>query len=151
MFMPINFYIYVKSNQSNHMNWKIIFQLSIFGLIMAFATVSLIPEKIEPAFWLVIFIFCAIVIAKVCAGKYFLHGFMVSIVNSVWITAVHIAFRNTYVANHPQMASMGASMPPALAIHPTLAMVIMGPIFGAMFGIVLGLFSFAASLIMKKA
>ncbi|HEY8780345.1 MAG TPA: hypothetical protein VIM16_01920 [Mucilaginibacter sp.] len=132
------------------MNWKIVFQLSIFGLIMAFATVSLIPEKIEPAFWLLIFIFCAIVIAKVCPGKYFLNGFMVSVINSVWITAVHIAFRNTYVANHPQMASMGANMPPALSIHPRLAMAVMGLIFGAMFGIVLGLFSFMASFIIKK-
>ncbi|MDB4902619.1 MAG: hypothetical protein JWQ63_1900 [Mucilaginibacter sp.] len=132
------------------MNWKIIFQLSIFGLIMAFATVSLIPEKVEPAFWLLIFIFCAYVIAKVCPGKYFLHGFLVSMVNCIWITAVHIAFRETYEANHPQMASMGTSMPSVLSIHPRLAMAIMGPIFGAMFGIILGLFSFVASKIVKK-
>jgi hypothetical protein len=39
------------------MNWKIIFQLSIFGLIMAFATVQLIPERVEPIFWLFIFRF----------------------------------------------------------------------------------------------
>jgi hypothetical protein len=132
------------------MNWKIIFQLSIFGLIMAFATVSLIPEKIEPAFWLVIFIFCAWVIAKVCPGNYFLHGFLVSMVNCVWITGVHIAFRETYELHHPNMAEMGASMPAALANHPRLAMAIMGPIFGAMFGIILGLFSFIASKIVKK-
>src|SRR5271165_2409824 len=102
------------------MNWKIIFQLSAFGLIMAFGTLSLIPEKIEPAFWLVIFVFCAYVIAKVCPGKYFLHGFSVSIVNCVWLTAAHIVFRHTYVANHPQMASVGASIPQALASHPRL-------------------------------
>jgi hypothetical protein len=132
------------------MNWKIIFQLSIFGLIMAFATVSLIPEKIEPVFWLVIFIFCAYVIAKVCPDKYFLYGFLVSLVNCVWITAVHIAFRHTYMANHVQAASMGSSMPGSLAIHPGLAMVIVGPIFGVIFGIILGLFSLVASLIVKK-
>jgi hypothetical protein len=131
------------------MNWKIIFQLSIFGLIMAFGTISLIPEKVEPAFWLIIFIFCAFVIAKACPGKYFLHGFLVSMVNCIWITAIHIAFRQTYVANHPQMASIGTNMPP-LEIHPRLAMVIMGPIFGAMFGIILGLFSFVASKVIKK-
>jgi hypothetical protein len=132
------------------MNWKIIFQLSIFGLIMAFATVSLIPEKIEPAFWLVIFVFCAWVIAKACPGKYFLHGFLVSMVNCIWITGVHIAFRETYELKHPDMAAMGSNMPAALAVHPLLAMAIMGPFFGALFGIILGLFSFVASKIVKK-
>jgi len=132
------------------MNWKIIFQLSIFGLIMAFATVSLIPEKIEWVFWLVIFAFCAWVIAKVCPGKYFLHGFLVSMVNCVWITGVHIAFRETYQFHHPDMAEMGSKMPPALTVHPRLAMAIMGPVFGALFGIILGLFSYIASKIVKK-
>jgi hypothetical protein len=132
------------------MNWKIIFQLSIFGLIMAFATVSLIPEKVEPAFWLVIFIFCAYVIAKVCTGMYFWHGFLVSMVNCIWITAVHIAFRETYEAHHPDMASMSTSLPPSITSHPRIAMSIMGPIFGAMFGIVLGVFSLIASKLVKK-
>ena len=53
------------------MNWKIIFQLSIFGLIMALGTISLIPEKTEPVFWIFIFCFCAYVIAKVCRGQVF--------------------------------------------------------------------------------
>ena len=132
------------------MNWKIIFQLSLFGLIMAFGTVSLIPEKFEPAFWLVIFAFGAWVIARVCNGSYFLHGFLVSMVNSVWITAVHIIFRESYIIHHPQFASMGANMPSTLAIHPRLAMLIMGPVFGAMFGIINGLFAVIASKIVHK-
>jgi len=132
------------------MNWKIIFQLSAFGLIMACATVALIPEKFEPFFWLVIFGFCAYVIAKVCPGKYFLHGFLVSMVNCIWITGIHVIFRETYVAHHPQMASMSVGMPPYLAIHPRLAMVLMGPIFGVMFGIILGLFSIVASKLVRK-
>ena len=132
------------------MNWKIIFQLSVFGLIMAFATVALIPEKFEPVFWLAMFGFHAYVIVKVCPGKYFLHGFLVSMVNSVWITAVHVLFRETYVAHHPQVASIGAGLPPYLAIHPRLAMILMGPIFGLMFGIILGLFSVVASKLVKK-
>ena len=102
------------------MNWKIIFQLSVFGLIMAFATVSLIPENIEPAFWLVIFIFCAYVIAKVCPGKYFLHGFLVSMVNCVWITAAHCYFYNSYTAHHPQMTTMYTGA------HPRRMMLLIG-------------------------
>jgi hypothetical protein len=63
------------------MNWKIIFQLSLFGLIMAFGTISLIKQSMEWPFWLAIFIFCAYIIAKRCPDKYFLHGFLVSIFN----------------------------------------------------------------------
>jgi len=132
------------------MNWKLIFQLSIFGLIMAVATVSLIPEKIEPVFWLLIFIFCAWVIAKACPGKYFLHGFLVSLVNCVWIVALHVAFYRSYMANHPSMAAMNANMPAWLATHPRKAMVIMGPVFGVLSGIILGLFSLIASKIVTK-
>ncbi len=126
------------------MNWKLIIQLSFFGLIMAFATISLIPEKIEPAFWLVIFLFCAYVIAKVVPGKYFLHGFMVSIFNCIWITAAHIYFYDSYIAHHPDMATMYKG------IYPRKMMLVYGPAFGVMFGIVLGLFAFVASKIVKK-
>jgi hypothetical protein len=132
------------------MNWKLIFQLSIFGLIMAFATVSLIPQNFEPLFWLVIFVFCAYVIAKVCPGNYFLHGFFVSLVNCVWIVAVHVVYYKNYMANHPDMASMNKNMPAALAANPRLAMAIAGPVFGVASGIILGLFSWIASKIVSK-
>jgi uncharacterized membrane protein len=132
------------------MNWKLIFQLSVFGLIMAFATVSLISEKVEPIFWVIIFIFCAYTIAKVCTGKYFLHGFLVSMVNCIWITAAHIFFYDSYIAHHPSMATMSTSMPAPMSMHPRLIMLIMGPVAGAISGLVLGLFSYIASLIVKK-
>jgi hypothetical protein len=131
------------------MNWKIIFQLSVFGLIMAVATVFLIPEKAEPIFWLFIFIFSAYVIAKTVSKKYFLHGFCVSLVNCVWITAAHIIFYSTYITNHPSVVKMSAEYP-FLPAHPRLAMLIMGPLFGIGFGLILGLFAFIASLIVKK-
>jgi uncharacterized membrane protein len=130
------------------MNWKLIFQLSLFGLFMAFATISLVPPNIEPFVWLGIFIICAIVIVKNCPGKYFLHGFLVSMVNAVWITAAHFFFYRSYLANHPQMVSMSRQMP--LEHHPRLLMLLMGPIFGAIFGLVLGFFSFIAGKLIKK-
>jgi hypothetical protein len=130
------------------MNWKLIFQLSLFGLAMAFATVFWISSAIEPFFWLVIFIFCAWQIAKKAPANYFLHGFLVSIVNCVWITAAHVAFFATYMANHPEMAEMNAKMP--LHDHPRRMMVLMGPVFGVLFGLILGLFAFIASRIIKK-
>ncbi len=131
------------------MNWKLIFQLSVFGLIMAIGTISLIPEKAEPAFWLAIFIFCSLVIAKGAPAKFFLHGFLVSMVNSVWITAFHIFFYSTYIANHPNVVKM-AQQYAILPRHPRLAMLFTGPCFGILFGLVLGLFAYLASLLVRK-
>lgn len=125
------------------MNWKLIFQLSIFGLIMAVATISLIPEKVEPAFWLVIFVFCAVVIARAAPGKYFLHGFMVSVFNCVWITAIHAFFYDSYAAHHADMTAMYTG------VHPRLYMSGFGLIIGAVSGIVLGVFAFIASKLVK--
>ena len=131
------------------MNWKIIFQLSVFGLIMAIATISLIPEKAEPIFWLAIFIFCAYIIAKVVGRRHFLHGFCVSLVNCIWITAAHILFYSTYIANHPSVAKMSEEHP-ILPTHPRVEMLITGPVIAIICGLILGLFCFIASFIVKK-
>ena len=130
------------------MNWKLITYLSLYGLVMALATISWIPLKFEPVFWGIIFVICAYLIAKKCDSLYFWNGFMVSIFNSVWITAAHLIFFNAYMANHPEMASMNEGMP--MADSPRLMMLITGPVIGAISGIVLGSFSYIAMLILKK-
>ena len=130
------------------MNWKLIFQMSLFGLIMAFGTVSLIPERTEFIYWIVIFVFCAFVIARQRTHKQFLHGFWLSMVNSVWITCAHIYFYRTYAAKHPDVASMGTNMH-LLASHPRLLMLILCPVFGAAFGVLQGLFAFLVSRFVK--
>ena len=104
------------------MNWKLIFQLSLFGLAMGIATVFVIPSRIEPVFWLVIFVICAYVIAKRCSRGYFLH------------------------TNHRQEAAMMSSMP--LPNSPRTMMALMGPVVGLASGVILGLFSVAAHKIM---
>ena len=130
------------------MNKKLIFQLSLFGLAMAIATVFWIPSSIEPIFWATIFIICAYLITKNCSGSYFLHGFLVSLLNCVWITSAHIILFDTYVANHPQEAAMMKQMP--MPDSPKLMMLMMGSVIGIVSGLVLGLFAFIASKIMKK-
>ena len=132
----------------NALNCKLIFQLSLFGLAMAVATVLWIPSRIEPAFWLVIFLFCAFVIAKRSPGKNFLHGFMVSLGNCVWITSIHVLFADTYLANHPQEAEMMARMP--LPGAPRLMMLLFGPVVGIASGLVLGILSLIASKFVTK-
>ena len=122
------------------MNWKLVFLLSLFGLAMAIATVYVIPSNIEPFCWLGIFLICAYIIAAQAPGKYFLHGLMVSIVNSIWITAAHVLLFDQYIAHHAKESEMMKAIP----ISPRVMMVVTGPIVGVVSGLVLGLFAFIA-------
>jgi small basic protein len=128
------------------MNWKLIVLLSMFGLVMGVATVFVIPPSIEPLCWLAIFAVCAVILARKAITKFFLHGLCVSLANSVWITAAHIAFFDSYMAAHPQEAAMAAQMG-----SPRLMMLATGPVVGLVSGIVLGLFSLGASKVIKPA
>jgi hypothetical protein len=128
-------------------SWKLILALSMFGLAMGIATVFVIPSNIEPIFWLIIFVVCAVIIAKRGPGKYFLHGLCVSLVNSVWITAAHVALFDAYAARHAQELAMASRFP----VAPRIAMLLTGPIIGLVSGLVLGLFAFVASKIVKPA
>ena len=117
---------------------------------MAFATISLIPQQYEWPFWLVIFLFCAYTIAKVCTGSFFLQGFLVGLINCIWITIVHFIFFATYMAHHPAMATMLTAMPPSVGTHPRLVIAVGGLFYGVIAALVLGLIAFIASKIFKK-
>ena len=123
-----------------HIDWNLVLQLSLFGAAMGIATVFVIPANIEPLCWLVIFVVCAVLIARRCTSHYFLHGLLVSVANSVWITTAHVVFFDPYVASHAREAAMSAGMS-----SPRLMMIATGPIVGLVSGLVLGLFAFAAS------
>ena len=127
------------------MNWKLIFQLSMFGLAMGIGMVFFIPSLAEPFLWLVIFIVCAVIIAKRQVKAPFLHGLLVSLVNSVWITGAHLLFFDTYVASHAREAAMMQSSP----LPPRLLMAFTGAIVGLVSGVILGLFAFAASKLLR--
>ena len=130
------------------MNWKLIFQLSLFGLVMGISTVYWIPSNIEPFFWLAIFIICAYLIARNCTGKYFLHGLFVSLVNCIWVTGAHVLLFSIYANNHAKELEQMAKM--FLPNHPRIMMLITGPIIGLISGLVLGLFAFIASRIWRS-
>jgi hypothetical protein len=129
------------------MNWKLILQLSMFGLAMGLATVFLIPPNAEPAFWLVIYLVSAYLIAKRTTDGRYTTGVMVGIANSIWITAAHLALFDPYLARHPQEAQMMGSIP----ISPTLFMLTIGPIVGVFSGAVIGVLALViGKLIIRK-
>jgi hypothetical protein len=130
------------------MNWKLDFQLSLIGLAMAVGTVFFIPSGVEPVIWLIVFVFCAVVIGKKCGKNFFLNGFFVSLFNCAWITLFHILFHRHYLAIHPREAAMMSNSP--LRDSPRLMMLLTGPVIGVLSGLILGAFSWIAGKLLKK-
>lgn len=130
------------------MDWKLILKLSMFGLGMGVATIGVIPPNIEPAFWAVIFVMCAYLIARNCNGRHFAHGVFLGLINSLWVTTLHLLFYRQYLAKHPIEADMMKSMPsPDMA---RLMMALTGPLIGVLSGIVIGLLAWAAGRFLKR-
>jgi NAD/NADP transhydrogenase beta subunit len=133
------------------MNWKLIFALSLFGLAMAIGTVYFIPYKTEPYFWIVIFLVCAAAIGKYAPGKYFGHGFVLALVNSVWITGAHVLLADKYFATHPDELMRYAQLSGKLGnLQPQQIMLLLGPMSGVIFGVITGLLSVVAGLVFRK-
>lgn len=130
------------------MNWKLVFLLSLFGLTLGLLTISLIPSTVEPFCWLIIFIVTSITVAKKAPRKYFLHGFLVSLLNGIWLTGVHVIFFDTYVTNHPEFTELLSGS--GVTIDPRLFRALTGPVSGMFFGVVLGLFCWLAAKILKR-
>ena len=114
---------------------------------MGVATVFVIRSDIEPVFWLFIFLVCAYLIARKRPDRHFLHGLLLGIVNSVWVTAAHIAFFSQYIANHPKEAAMMGSMP--LPDSPRLMMACVGPIIGIIYRLIIGMLAYVAGKLVK--
>jgi len=138
-----------KDSKGGTMNWKLILQLSLFGVAMGLATVFFIPQHVEWLFWLIIFVVCAYIIAHACLSGRFWHGLLLGIANSVWITAAHIVFFTHYLATHAQEAAMMKTMP--LPDSPRLTMALFGPIIGVLSGIVIGLLALLTGLLVKPS
>jgi hypothetical protein len=137
-----------ESRSRREMNGKLILQLSLFGLAMGLATVFLIPSSVEPIRWFLVFVICAYVIGKRAPKLYFLHGFLLGLANSVWVTASHIVFVDRYLTTHAREAAMMASSPNFGS--PRLMMLVVGPIAGIISGVVIGVLAWIAGKIFSQ-
>lgn len=126
------------------MNWKLIFGLSLFGLAMGIGTVFAISPRVEPLCWLVIFVISAFVIARRVPLRAFLHGFLLGIVNGVWVTAAHVVFYNRYLATHAMESQMIAALH-GTRIVASVPMVLIGLASGLISGVVIGVVAYAVA------
>lgn len=130
------------------MNWKIIFLLSLLGLGIGITTIFYVPAKYESLLWTPAFVLSAYFIARHTKGKFFLHGFVLGIANTLWATAAHTIMIDSYMAHHTADAAQYAKMSAESGATPAQAMLLMGAFIALLSGIVLGLFSLAAGKIM---
>jgi hypothetical protein len=135
------------------MNKKLIFILSLLGLIMGFVTIYPVPAIGVRLFWLAVVIVFPFFIARYCSRKYFLNGLLLGLLNAAWITAAHMLFFNTYIANHQHDAELLSNIAVLFKIPTGSIMIVVlarGIIVGLVSGLILGLFALIASMIMKK-
>lgn len=132
------------------MNWKLIFGLSFLGLIIIFAIAYFNPFNVGPFVGIFVgFIFLAFMAAKFAPGKYFWHGFCISIANCIWVLAARILLLSTNIIKPAQELDVRNKMQ-MLQGHSKLEMVIIGIIAAVVSGVVLGLFCFIASKVVGR-
>ena len=127
------------------MNWRLLVYLSLFGFVMAIATINFIPQAFEPVLWLAIFAFCAYSIAKNCDSRFFFHGFLLSIINCIYIIAFHVAFFESYSAAHAEFVN---AIPQG--VNPRIMSAAFGVVAGIASGIVQGVLAIVAAKMQKK-
>jgi hypothetical protein len=125
------------------MRWSLIFTLSLFGFLMAIATVFLFPTSIEIYFWIPIYLVYAYLIAKKVEDSYFLHGFFLGIANSLWISFLHALLFTKYIFNNSKVTEALTKLPRFGS--PRLMLLIYGPLIGIIAGIIIGLLALGAS------
>ncbi|MFY8090392.1 MAG: hypothetical protein ACOVMI_04000 [Chitinophagaceae bacterium] len=131
------------------MNWKLIFTLSLSGLLMGVLTSFVVTSEVEMYVWIPIMLIIAYFVAKQASGKYFLHGFLTSVFSGFWLLLVHaLLWDNFYALNKVSMDADFAGMPQGFSMK--VIMLAVTPFVGAFFGLIQGLLAFLASKIVKK-
>lgn len=131
------------------MNWKLILQLAVFGIAMGLGTVFFVSSLVELILWPIVFLLSAYVIAKHCARLRFLNGLIVGLLDSLLKTTVHMVFFNSYVARHSGEIAMIRQM--TSAISPRQLILLSSPVWGLVFGTVIGLLAMLVGMFMKPS
>jgi hypothetical protein len=123
------------------MNWKLLVLLSLLSVAMSFITVfHLFDSSVEQVVWLLILIFCAVVIARNAPGKLFMHGFLLCLINAVWQIIVHVALFDTFIAHNADSVEKFKSIP----LDPHTLMFVFSIFTGIVSGVLTGLLAMLA-------
>ncbi len=130
------------------MNWKLIFGLAGFGVLMGLLSLFGYTQGIEWLLWLLIAVICSVFIGKMLSGKYFLTGLVVGLLDGILNSIVQSVFFDAYLSNNPKAAEGFGPIPGGL--DPRIFVLIAGPFIGLLYGLVLGFLAWLTGKIFKK-
>lgn len=130
------------------MNWKLVLALSAFGPAMGLASTWGFTHNVEWAFWIAIFLFCAVTIARNVATRHFRHGLLVGCIGGSLSPLVQAALYSTYAAHNPAVVDYLQQKPGALV--PRIFFLLVTPFVGILSGLVQGGLAWAAGKLLKR-
>ncbi len=123
------------------MKWNIIVLLSLFGGAIGAASLFGWTHNIELFLWIGAALIAPVILARTTTHKLFLHGLYSGIAMGIVKSIFQILFWNTYISNNPQYVESFTT----ISMDARMFILVIGSIFGLVFGIILGGFSTAAS------
>ncbi len=131
------------------MNWKVIFTLACFGILMGVASLfGLTHMPVEPILWFLIALFSAYWIAENTPAKPFMHGLVAGVFIGVFNSVIQSAFFEMYLSHNPMAEEGFRQIPGGIPVR--LFPLMVGPAIGVAYGLVVGLLSLLATKLFKK-
>lgn len=124
------------------MNWKLVLALSAFGPAMGLASTWGFTHNVEWAFWIAIFLLCAVTIARNVVTRHFRHGLLVGCIGGSLSPLVQAALFTTYAAHNPPLVT---------PLAPRTFLLVVTPFIGVLSGLLQGLLAWAAGKLLKRS
>jgi hypothetical protein len=119
---------------------------AVGGLTGLGTTMGWIPYGTETWVTVAAGLILALMIGLLAPGKLFLHGFLVGFLYEIAECAVILIAFDRYVASNPQVIEVFDKLP----MSPKMFIVILAPLVGIFYGLILGLLSWLASKVMRR-
>jgi hypothetical protein len=129
------------------MNWRLVLQLSMFGVAMGLGIVFFLPSTVTTILWTLIVVLSGYAIAQRCVRLRFLNGLVVGLLDRLLSTVVQVLFFHAYAVRHPDNIALLQAFVPAMSVRRLL--VISSPVLGLLYGVAIGLVALLIGVFLK--
>jgi hypothetical protein len=131
------------------MNKGLVGGIGGFGVIVGTASLFGLTRGVEEWLWLFIGIGSAFLIARHAPGHPFAHGFTGGALAALASSVLQMALFSTYAAHNPETATAVTQLPQGVSLRATF--VLIAPLIAAASGVIVGLFAWIASKLVRRA